>query len=405
MKELRSIFCDPESPENTLRKIENGVKEKVWMQLISPKSEKIFISETRLPLGPGVIIRSGGSTGRPHQCLIPCSYLDQSAIASANWIKKQGLNIASCQIFNSLPLSHISGLMAWWRSRYWHTKYISIKPSLMRSPNSLEKRFGRMQANPKITSLVPVQVNKLLKEPAGIRWLQSFSIIWLGGSLLPEDLASTARNLNIRLAPCYGATETTAMIAVQSPNDFLIGNEKYSNLLEDVELKIGKNNRLEVKTPRLAQYEVINGKLKKITNDRGWWESGDAAEIVNKKLRILGRVDTAINSGGETVYPEILQIKLLDVALKAKVPIEECFLVPIDNKEWGQKLVALIRIGNEQKDYEESKLILELTKLVKAWPPYERPCSWYSCPELKRNAAGKWESNKWKLWLKQKHKI
>jgi len=405
MKGLRSIICDPEKPQNTLKQINHGINEKAWMQLISKKDQAIIIRKAKLPLGPGVIINSGGSTGRHRQCLIPCSHLDQSALASAHWIKTQGLDPKNCQILNSLPLHHISGLMAWWRSRCWQSKYISIPPSLMRNPNSLEQRCRDIGEAVKITSLVPTQVSRLLKESAGIRWLQSFSIIWLGGSLLADNLASAARSLDIRLAPCYGATETTAMIAVQSPKDFLIGNSNYSNLLEDIEVQLGTNNRLEVKTSRLAKAEIIDDKYEKVTNNEGWWESGDAAELIinnfDKKLRVIGRIDTAINSGGETVFPEILEIRLLNLALQKGIPIEEFLLVPIDHEEWGQRFIALVRFSHERENSDEAKLLLSLQKLAKSWPSCEQPISWHKCPDLKRNAAGKWDLKRWKSWLRQ----
>ena len=59
----------------------------------------------------------------------------------------------------------------------------------------LEQTTHKLISNntgPLITSLVPTQLIQLIKHPAGIRWLQMFSIIWVGGSAIPENLAYTS---------------------------------------------------------------------------------------------------------------------------------------------------------------------------------------------------------------------
>ncbi len=408
MKEIRSIICHPEKPEETLANISHAIEKKLLIELIAENTKKTFIPKSEVPLGSGIIIRSGGSTGGPHQCLIPYSHLNQSAYASAYWLREHGINIKDCQIFNALPLNHISGLMAWWRSECWGSRYIPIKPSLMKEPQLLEQKLesrNHIEKVSKIISLVPTQLRRLIKDTEGIKWLQSFSIIWLGGALLPDDLASTARKLKIRLAPCYGATETTAMIAIQSPEDFLLGISKYSIALQDVQLRVGKNNRLEVKTSRLAKAKFINGKFEPIVNSEGWWESGDAADLIDekdgKKIRVLGRIDTAINSGGETVYKENLELKLLNAASQAHIPIQDIFLASVNDKEWGQRLVALFRLCPKTEKKLDSKLFSILKNIVKDWPPYERPIAWHNCPQLTRNSQGKWESKKWLIWLQK----
>jgi O-succinylbenzoic acid--CoA ligase len=65
----------------------------------------------------------------------------------------------------------------------------------------------------------------LINNPDGLRWLQSLDIIWIGGSMLPKDLADKARRKSIKLAPCYGTTETVAMVTCLSPKDFLKGSD------------------------------------------------------------------------------------------------------------------------------------------------------------------------------------
>ena len=45
-----------------------------------------------------------------------------------------------------------------------------------------------------------------------------------------------------------------------------------------------------------------------------WWRSGDGGRLTDLGLEVLGRLDGAINSGGETVFPEQVEQRLLALA-------------------------------------------------------------------------------------------
>ena len=82
--------------------------------------------------------------------------------------------------------------------------------------------------------------------------------------------------------------------------------------------------------------------------------------------------------------------------------IETILLIPLEVEEWGERLVALVRLKPHISKTEEHASILKLKIFAKKWPPYERPIAWYSCPELCRNSLGKWEMDQWQSWLKTK---
>jgi O-succinylbenzoic acid--CoA ligase len=50
----------------------------------------------------------------------------------------------------------------------------------------------------------------------------------------------------------------------------------------------------------------------------GWWRSGDAGRIGLAGLQLLGRLDGALSSGGETVFPEQLEARLQAEAAAAR---------------------------------------------------------------------------------------
>ena len=70
----------------------------------------------------------------------------------------------------------------------------------------------------------------------------------------------------------------------------------------------------------------------------GWFRSGDIGVLDEKGyLFIVDRLKDMIITGGENVYP-----REVEEALYAMPQIQECAVVGIPDKEWGEKVVAFI---------------------------------------------------------------
>ena len=404
MTKIAVIKCIPEKSLDCSKEILKNFEEHNWVYLAPPKDQTKISTSATLPEGEGIIISSGGSIGGPNLCFQSIKNLTNSALATGKWLKDHGLLPKECIILNSLPLHHISGFMPWWRHHTWQSEYHWISHSMMHKPLQL-KRFSEELTNkyrrPLITSLVPTQLLSLIDNPDGLKWLQSFAIIWVGGASIPIDLADKARSKSINLAPCYGATETVAMVTCLSPKDFLKGSNSVGFPLEDVEIEINKRNLLKIKTSRIATSKWKNDKFESITDSKGWWEAGDLGQFItlnNKKsLQILGRRDSAINSGGETIFPEDIEMKLVKIVTKNQLPIKDIFVLGVSDKKWGQRLVALARF--KEKEINKSQIISLLTRLINDWQPSKKPLNWYDCPKLSRNINKKWDLNKWQDWV------
>ncbi|WP_320663394.1 AMP-binding protein [Prochlorococcus sp. MIT 1223] len=412
MKEIKYLRCDPYNATKCSKKLFQELKQGHWVELLNKQGEQRRLPVEKFPKGPGVIISSGGSTGTPHKCLHPSDHLNRSAIATAHWLKSQGIKPEESIIFNPLPLNHVSGLMPWWRSQFWETKHEWISPLLMKSPPLLEESFNSRfsdDQHPKLLSLVPLQLKRLLDKSAGIRWLKLFDVIWVGGSSLNEVLAEQARKAKIRLAPCYGATETMAMVTAVIPTSFLQGETGVGSPLVDVELRIASNQTLEIRTPRIANAIWTNGQLKNIKSSDGWWRSSDVAKVINKKgeerLIILGRLDNAVHSGSETIFPDKIEERLSDVAKKAHIPVELILVTSIADKEWEKRLIVLVRLKEDSNEKDSLRIFNELKSLVTSWQPAERPKDWYHCKELTIEMNGKWNFDKWITWVKNEKPI
>ncbi len=411
MTKLQLLRCNPSRALQCAQKLSNDLQKKALVQLLGSNTKRESIPKSLLKEGPGVVISSGGSSGGPHQCLQPCSNLDQSALSTGLWLQAQGIEPTKCSILNPLPLNHISGLISWWRSRQWEAQHTWLLPSLMRDPVELERSCQRLFKEKNkhfLVSLVPTQLSRLIHHPAGWQWLQKFDVIWVGGASLSENLGKTARNKNLRLAPCYGSTETAAMVTALTPEEFLKGQAGCGSPLTDVELALGNNGELKVRTPRIAKYRWKNGAVDVLVDNKGWWISGDRAELIGAshapQLRVIGRIDTAINSGGETVFPEKLEAELLESAKAAKLPIDHLLLLPVEDKEWGQRLVGLVCWRGESLQNKSTEKLILLKELIETWQPAEKPVAWFKCQELCPNSAGKMERQRWSRWLRENYK-
>lgn len=356
----------------------------------------------RLGLGPGVVVGSGGSSGERHWCVQPLAHLEASADACGAWLVAQAIDPASCLHLNALPLHHVSGLLPLVRCRRWGAALRELPPELLRQPSQLAAAFPLPTDRPVLLSLVPTQLGRLLACPDSCAWLAGCRVIWVGGAPLPVDLAVAARRAGLPLAPCYGATETAAMVTALEPHRFLAGEEGCGRPLADVRLRLGAGSALEVQSARLSPGWLERGRLRPLPlRPDGWWRSGDAAAIAaDGALRLCGRLDGAIHSGGETVFPESLEARLQREAAAAGLPLEAVLLLPVDDPKWGQRLVALVRAASDSSGAAGAeRLLAQLEGMVAAWPPAERPRRWLICEELAPSPAGKWERSRWRRWL------
>ena len=348
--------------------------------------------------GAAVVVGSGGSAGGRHWCLQPLAHLQAAAEATASWVVSLGLEPAACLHLDPLPLHHVSGLLPLVRARHWGGEWRWLAPSLLRRPQDLPQACPLPRDRPVLLSLVPTQLARLMASPEGTAWLAGCAVIWVGGAGLPAPLAAAARRARLPLAPCYGATETAAMVCALPPQRFLEGAAGCGEPLADVALRLdGATGAVEVRCGRLSPGRLEAGRLLPLPlQPGGWWRSGDAGRLGPEGLEVLGRLDGALLSGGETVFPERLEERLQGQASRAGAGLEALLLLARPDPEWGEHLVALVR---PRQGGDGAALLGVLQALTATWPPAERPRHWHLCPSLAPTAAGKWERGRWQRWL------
>jgi O-succinylbenzoic acid--CoA ligase len=287
--------------------------------------------------------------------------------------------------------------MPWLRARQWGAEHAWLAPAQLRQPEDLASVLPR--ARPALLSLVPTQLHRLLGDPAGVRWLREFAVIWVGGAPLAPAELERSRAAGLRLAPCYGSTETGSMVTALAPEGFLAGLEGCGSPLPHARLRIAAaDGAVEVHATSLSPGYLEGGRLHPLAQDGGWWRSGDRGRLDQQGLTLLGRLDGAVHSGGETIFPEEVEQALLALAARRALPVAALLLVSRPDREWGERLVALVR---PRGDGGEESLLAELKELALGLPPAQRPVEWRFCAALEPNALGKWERSRWADWLKE----
>ena len=108
---------------------------------------------------------------------------------------------------------------------------------------------------------------------------------------------------------------------------------------------------------------------------------GDFARIEEGgKVTLLGRGSNCINTGGEKVYPEEVEM-----AIKAHPAVYDCLVVGIPDEKYGQAVAVVLELR------EGASLELdELREFLRAsLSGYKLPRAMTVVPEIPRNATGK----------------
>ena len=132
-----------------------------------------------------------------------------------------------------------------------------------------------------------------------------------GGAAIPQSTAKDFLALDVPLLQGYGMTETTPVISVVTLdcNDpATVGAP-----LQDVEIRIGEQHELQVRGPIVMKgYWKRSEETAAAFTADGWLRTGDQAEIVKGRIRLMGRIkEIIVTSTGEKISPADLELALL----------------------------------------------------------------------------------------------
>ncbi|WP_217538242.1 o-succinylbenzoate--CoA ligase [Vibrio metschnikovii] len=218
----------------------------------------------------------------------------------------------------SLPLYHVSGLAIVYR-------WLAVGGCLKLATGQLLDDIQQVSH----ASLVVTQLQRLLASQQPL----SLSHVLLGGSHIPLTLAQQAAQQGIETWIGYGMTEAASTVTAKPVDETASAGQ----VLPKRQVKV-VDKRIWIAGETLASGYYQQGILTPLTNQDGWFDSGDLGAWYGDELCIIGRADNLFISGGENIHCEEIETVL------ARHPqIELAVVVPVQDAEFGARSIAVLR--------------------------------------------------------------
>lgn len=314
------------------------------------------------PLGQ-IMIPTGGSSGQIRFAMHTPATLSAAVVGC-----QQFFDVEQIHSYCILPLYHVSGLMQVWRSLLTGGICVLGSYAQLKQGHWPDVPFAGG-----FLSLVPTQLQQILRL-GGAGWLRQFETVLLGGSPPWPELLAQARSAQIRLAPTYGMTETAAQVVTLRPEDFLAGNPSTGQVLPHAQIQLDAQSRLGI-----AARSRCLGYYPEPWPVAEFWLTDDLGQLDDQGyLTITGRQSRKIISGGENIFPEVIEAVLRDTGLVLDVCV-----VGVPDAHWGEAIAVAYVPG---PGCDRAQLTAAVEQQCGRWL---RPRHWHQWEQLPQFAQGK----------------
>ena len=301
-RELISI-----SPEWSIPQLQEKIADAITGEgpaLTSGTNQSKFVAEDI-----ALVVETSGSTGEPKSVAISTSALIASTNAAHKYLGATPGDTWSLL----LPTSHIAGLNVLARATALGTKVI-------------DNRNVSSYVDADFISIVPTQLHRALNGDVKLlEHLTAAEAVLVGGGEITDSLQKNAAAKHLKVVTTYGMTEMCGgCVYNQKP-------------LDGVEVQIDSAGLVKLRGPMMATtYLNDPSNWSELTKD-GWFQSSDLGEFIDGKLKIFGRVDDVIKSGG-------VKISLIEIEqiFQRFFPNTEVVAFSKSDVEWGEKLCIAV---------------------------------------------------------------
>jgi O-succinylbenzoic acid--CoA ligase len=283
-----------------------------------------FLVDPRLPelpvsgdtMGAQTVIFTSGSGGRSKGVRLTVDNWAASAAATAAHLRTGPDEVWLCV----LPISHVGGLS------------ILVRSVIQGSTVVLEPRFdaARVAALLKagvvtLTSMVPAMLRRVLDADGGP--YRAVKAALIGGGPVASEVLERAAAARLACLPTYGMTETASHVAAARPGDLRL------RPLAGAEVAV-IGGRIAVRGAMVSPGYV--GMPDRAPGE--WLLTNDLGQLhTDGSLRVLGRADDVIITGGDKVDPAVVE-----EVLAGAPGVTEVAVVGLPDPIWGHMVAAAL---------------------------------------------------------------
>ena len=276
------------------------------------------VTTTEVEPKVAILVTSTGSSGANKEFSLSAGALLASAKASNKYLNAHFGETWSLL----LPLTHIAAVNVLVRSLELGTIPVNL--------------VGYSGEFPKVdyTAIVPTQLyNALNGDDRLLRHLQSAKAVLVGGAALTSELEAQATAAGVKVISTYGMSETSG------------GCVYNGEPLEGVQVVITDSGLIKISGPILARNLDLDAQNYFVTSDRG--------KLIDGRLKVLGRSDDVIISGGENI-----SLSEIEGAISQSFANFEFAAFAVSSDKWGQELhIASVNTPAEFSERVKSLLV------------------------------------------------
>ncbi len=330
------------------------------------------------------ILYTGGTTGLPKGAMLTHEGINFSSYSIAYYERSVETDVALC----FLPFNHVFGQVHIMNSTILSAGCLELMPAF-----DLDRVLRVLEAGrvTKFFSVPTVYVrllglDELKKKLGNVRY--SFSA---GASMPMEIVKQWKERTGLDIIESYGMTEampTTfnhyypAKHRAGSVGDTVHGVEAQIRDTSGNPVEQGYEGEICIRGRTMMTAYVHNPEATRAAFwDGGWFRSGDVGLFDRDGyLYIVDRIKDLIITGGENVYP-----REVEEALYAAPGVEECAVIGLPDKMWGERVVAFIVPKPGTSVLPDALKLFQKSRLS----PFKVPKEYILVKELPKNAAGK----------------
>ncbi|MCU1514337.1 MAG: o-succinylbenzoate--CoA ligase [Microbacteriaceae bacterium] len=271
-----------------------------------------------------VVIETSGSTGSPKRVALSADAMLANVAATDSSLGGAG------QWLLALPTNYVAGTNVLVRSIVAGTEPVLL-PDGHFDATVFAELSDRMDAELRFVSLVPTQLSRLVdaaeQDMQVLERVRRFDRILVGGQAAASSLLTRALELGLNVSTTYGSSETAGGCVYDG-----VPTGSVRVRITDGQVELGGAVLAE---GYLGDPARTDAAFYTSAGER-WYRTGDGGELRGGVLRITGRLDSVIISGGVKVsLDEVEQV------VRGLPGLADAVVVRVPSQEWGEVPVVI----------------------------------------------------------------